>query len=76
MSSSRQSLIFEVEGMKCGSCSNKIEAGLKDIDGIENTEIELSDKTVKITASNSLSTMTIKKEIEELGFSVTKMSKV
>lgn len=67
-----KSFLFNVEGMKCGGCKSKIVNKLES--QVETIEVNLDDKTVKVSSEN-LSGMTIKKEIEELGFVITKMSK-
>lgn len=71
-----KSVLLNVEGMSCGGCASKIENNLKGNESISQINISLEEKTVQIDGDDSLSNMTLKKEIEELGFSVTGMKKL
>lgn len=70
-----KNLMYTVEGMKCGGCSSKIENRFKAMPEIATVEIALDAKTVKVTASDEVSPMNLKKELEGLGFQVVKMEK-
>lgn len=71
-----KSVLLNVEGMSCGGCVSKIENNLKGNESISQINISLEEKTVQIDGDDSLSNMSLKKEIEELGFSVTGMKKL
>ena len=62
--------------MSCGRCKTKIEDNFKGEQSIDEVNVSLESKTVKIKGSDSLSMMGFKTQIEELGFSVTGMKKV
>lgn len=62
---------FQVEGMSCNSCVSKIENGLE----IDSVDISLEEKTVSVVFDSDETTpMNLKKQIEGLGFKVSKMS--
>lgn len=71
-----KSVLLNVEGMSCGGCVSKIENNLKNNESISEIQVSLEEKTVKVDGDDSLSNMGLKKEIEELGFSVTGMKKL
>ena len=61
---------FQVEGMNCNSCVEKIKEGL-DVEA----NVSLEHKTVSLVFdSDETSPMFLKKQIEGLGFKVSKMS--
>ena len=67
--------LFEVEGMKCGGCATKIQ-NMKDEDqSINKVLVTLETKEVKIEGNDHFSAMKFKKDLDSLGFSVTKMEK-
>jgi copper chaperone CopZ len=64
---------FQVEGMNCKSCVQKIESGLSDIS--KNVKVSLDEKSVVVSFQSEKSTpMQLKKQIEQIGFKVSKMS--
>lgn len=67
---------MEVEGIKCGSCVNKITSHFKGIQNIEDVIVSLEDKTVTITAEDEVSNIKMRNEIVELGFIVFSMKKI
>lgn len=70
-----KSVLFNVEGMSCGGCKSKIENNLGERTDISNVSVSLDEKTVLVEGEDTLSNMGLKKDIEELGFSVTGMKK-
>lgn len=70
-----KSVLFNVEGMSCGGCKSKIENNLDENDQVSKVEVSLDDKTVLVEGEDALSNMSLKKDIEGLGFSVTGMKK-
>lgn len=65
---------YNVEGMSCGGCGDKITNALKG--SVVSTNISLEDKEVLVECSDELSNMSIKSSIEDLGFTVIGMKKV
>lgn len=59
---------YSIEGMTCASCTSSIEAGLKDVDGIEKVDINLLNSQGTVTHRASLSDVSIKELIEDIGF--------
>jgi copper chaperone CopZ len=66
---------FSVTGVKCGGCVSKIENGLKDEAGILNIAVSVDNQLVTLELEDSAKPMLFKKQIEELGFPVSKMAK-
>ena len=66
---------FNVTGVKCGGCVSKIENGLKDEAGVLNLAVNIEDQVVSLELEDESKPMLFKKQIEELGFPVSKMSK-
>lgn len=71
---STKKIEMNVEGMKCGGCTSKIEKLLSSIDEVSSFEVSLSEKTVKIQGEK-IKGMKLKTAIEELGFSVESLRK-
>jgi copper chaperone len=67
---------MEVEGMKCGSCVNKITSHFKGLQNIEDIIVSLENKTVTITAEDEVSNMKMRNDISELGFTVLSIKKI
>ena len=59
-----------IEGMQCNHCKVTVEKVLGAIEGIEKVEVNLSNKTVVIEMSKEIDNNTIKKVIEEAGFTL------
>ena len=66
-------IVFKVEGMKCCGCKSKIEGALRDLDSGIEIQVNLEEKTVKVSFEDQ-SPLEIKKTIEEAGFNVTGMN--
>lgn len=66
---------FAVSGVKCGGCVSKIENGLKDESGVLGLSVSIEDQLVSLELEDNVKPMLFKKQIEELGFPVSKMSK-
>lgn len=71
-----KNLVYTVEGIKCGGCSSKIQNRFNSMSEVVSVEIALETKEVKVSIEDSLSPMTLKKELEGLGFQVVKMEKI
>lgn len=63
-----------VEGMSCGHCSARVEEALNNIDGVK-AEVNLKKKTAYVTLENEVSDETLKAAVENVGYSVTKISR-
>lgn len=57
--------------MTCGHCVKAVENALNELEGIEQTEVQLDDGTVKVTFDPAKSDeTTIKNAIEDQGYDV------
>ncbi len=63
-------LIFNVEGMVCNGCENRVQNALKTIDGVEEVIANHENGTVKVTLNKEVDENTIKEKIEDIGFEV------
>ena len=63
-----------VEGMSCGHCSARVEEALNNLDGVK-AEVDLKKKTAYVTLESEVSDETLKKAVEDAGYSVTKVSR-
>lgn len=64
-------IILKVSGMTCGHCVKAVENALNELEGIEQTEVQLDDGTVKVTFDPAKSDeTTIKNAIEDQGYDV------
>lgn len=59
---------YSIEGMTCASCTSSIEAGLRDVDGIEKVDVNLLNSQGTVTHRASLTDEAIKDLIEDIGF--------
>ncbi len=69
-----KTMIFKVEGIKCGGCAGKIKGAFEGSQEVNSVEVSVDDKEVTVMGEK-LSGMGIKKSIEELGFEVLSMKK-
>lgn len=67
--------IMNVEGIKCGGCASKIKNILSQQKSVTDFDVSVENKMVTISGADDLSGMSLKKSIEELGFSVVGMQK-
>ena len=68
--SSKKTVTFQVS-MHCQSCATRIEKEVSFEKGVKNLEINLEEKTVKVTFDSiKTNVITLKKGIEKLGYEV------
>lgn len=65
-----EKLVFNVEGMMCGGCENRIQNALKTIDGVENVVANHKNGTVTVTLNKTIEVNSIKEKIEDIGYVV------
>ena len=71
----KKKLTFSVEGMKCGSCVKKIQDSFEELDFDVEASFSVEQKTVSLSFdSDDGESLEIKKQIESVGFQVTKIS--
>ncbi len=62
---------FSVPSITCSVCSNKIQEGLKTLDGIENVDVDLKTKMVNVQYDPShLQPQDIRKKVSSMGYEV------
>ncbi len=63
-------LIFNVEGMMCGGCENRVQNALKTIDGVKEVKADHVSGTVTVTLNKEVDKSIIKEKIEDIGYEV------
>ena len=61
---------FNVEGMMCSGCENRVKNALSLIDGVEAVEASFETGVVKITLTKEVQENEFKEAIEDLGYKV------
>ncbi|PKG23642.1 heavy metal translocating P-type ATPase [Niallia nealsonii] len=62
---------FEITGMTCAACANRIEKGLKKMDGVTNANVNLAlEKATVHYRENLLTPLDIQSKVEGLGYGV------
>ncbi|HLR02286.1 MAG TPA: copper chaperone CopZ [Virgibacillus sp.] len=62
---------LQVQGMSCGSCVNKVEGNVGQLNGVESVNVQLSDGKVDVTFNEStIDLKDIEKTIEDTGYEV------
>ncbi len=60
----------KIEGMSCGHCTARVSAALMGLDGVENAEMSLENKTAVLTLSKDVSDDVIRETVDDTGFDV------
>ena len=63
-------LIFNIEGMMCNGCENRVQNALQTIEGVEKVVANHVDGTVTVTLNNDIDKSIIKEKLEDLGYEV------
>ena len=63
-------LIFNIEGMMCNGCENRVQNALQTIEGVEKVVANHVDGTVTVTLNNDIDEAIIKEKLEDLGYEV------
>ncbi|MCH5170960.1 MAG: heavy-metal-associated domain-containing protein [Oscillospiraceae bacterium] len=61
---------LKIEGMSCGHCTARVAAALKELDGVENVEMSLENKTAVVTLSKDVSDAVLSETVDNTGFDV------
>ena len=68
---------YKIGGMTCSACSNRVERGVKKMDGIIDANVNLTTETLTVNFDeNKLSEQDIEKKVNDLGYTVIKNTKV
>lgn len=70
-----KTLNIEVDGMNCGGCVKKITGHFSENENVQEVEVYLENKLVKIIGEDKLSNMSVRNELIELGFTVNSIQK-
>ena len=60
----------KIEGMSCVHCTARVSAALMGLDGVENVEMSLENKTAVLTLSKDVSDDVIRETVDDTGFDV------
>lgn len=63
-------LLFNVEGMMCGGCENRVKTALSEIDGVKEVIANHENGTVVVSLINEIDREILIEAIENLGFEV------
>jgi len=71
----KKSMTFSIEGMKCGNCVKKIKESFEELDFDIEAAFNVEEKCISLSYdSEEGESLEIKKQIEDAGFQVTKIS--
>ncbi|HLR09395.1 MAG TPA: copper chaperone CopZ [Bacillota bacterium] len=66
-----QNMTLDVKGMTCNHCKSAVEGALKELDGIEQVEVNVETGKVDVTYdANQVTKETMRKAIEDQGYDV------
>jgi len=71
----KKNMTFSIEGMKCGNCVKKIKDSFEELDFDIEAAFNVEEKFISLSYdSEEGESLEIKKQIEDAGFQVTKIS--
>lgn len=60
---------INIVGMSCGHCQSKVEAAIKDVDGVQNVTVKLNEKQATVDFNPDITNLTkINKAIKDAGY--------
>ncbi len=62
-----------VEGMKCIHCKERVEKGLRNVQGENDADVDLETKTVTISACDRINERNLITAVEDIGFGPVKI---
>ena len=63
-------LVFNVKGMMCEGCENRVKNSVSRIDGVDSVEASFKTGEVKVTLNKEIDTNIITERIEDIGYEV------
>ena len=63
-----RTVAFDVEGMTCAACVNRIERYLRKVDGVETAAVNLATERATVVAAEDVTAAQILKAIEAAGY--------
>lgn len=61
---------FNIQGMTCAACSNRVEKGLNELEGVEATVNFATEKATILYDPDNVSVKTIEQKVESLGYQI------
>ncbi|CDQ19929.1 cation transporter [Halobacillus karajensis] len=61
---------LKVEGMTCGHCKSAVEGALKEVDGVNEVNVNLETGQVKVSHADSANKVEMREVVEEQGYDV------
>ncbi|SFJ91129.1 copper chaperone [Halobacillus dabanensis] len=61
---------LKVEGMTCGHCKSAVEGALKEVDGVDDVNVDLETGNVKVSHAESANKVEMREVVEEQGYDV------
>ncbi|QUH25119.1 heavy-metal-associated domain-containing protein [Serpentinicella alkaliphila] len=65
-----------IEGMSCGHCVNRVEKALRELNGVEKVEVDLSNKKAVILLSETIEDAILNEVIDDAGYEVIEIKNV
>lgn len=65
-----------IEGMSCGHCVNRVEKALRELNGVEKVEVDLSNKMAVIEISETIEDAILNEVIDDVGYDVIEIKNV
>ena len=65
-----------VEGMMCDNCVAHVQKALSSVRGVLRAEVDLSDKSAVVEVRDRVKADSLKKAVEEAGYSVTEVNQL
>jgi len=67
---------IDIEGMSCMHCVKRVQNALKEIDGVAEATVDLSDKSAVISFEKEVTDELLKNAVTEAGYDVIKVETV
>ena len=61
--------VFEVSDMSCGGCVNAVKSALTRVEGVQEAEVSLEDKTARVVSEDAVSAGQLVAAVEAAGYS-------
>ncbi len=64
-------VVLPIGGVDCGACAEKVSAGLRQLEGVDQIEVQIQQARVRITfQTDALEPEQIERRLRDLGFDV------
>lgn len=65
-----------IEGMSCGHCVNRVEKALRELNGVEKVEVDLSNKMAVIEISETIEDAILNEVIDDVGYDLIEIKNI